>query len=247
MFVCLNRFISFHFSTECPRPWPARTIIITINANASTPAMTLSNKEKTMRMAKHAIRMAMKFSLEISMKNKSVSKEDFSPVSLADLGCQLIVKSLLRDCPPHSWIAEEDLDSFTLLKQSTPPHIWGTFMSLLSLHGNISGEQEASALLAPSPSSPASSMSWILDPIDGTLGYLRGDQYSICLSLLDHATGSILLGIIGCPRLPFQPRFPSSLFYTSINSSTVIQEVIKLPYLLIFLSVYIAHAIGCLG
>ena len=43
---------------------------------------------------------------------------------------------------------------------------------------------------------------WTIDPIDGTKGYLRGDQYSNCVSLV--MKEQVVLSVIGCPRLrPF--------------------------------------------
>lgn len=39
---------------------------------------------------------------------------------------------------------------------------------------------------------------WVLDPIDGTKGYLRGDQYAIALALLDG--GQPVFGVLGCPN-----------------------------------------------
>ena len=41
---------------------------------------------------------------------------------------------------------------------------------------------------------------WTLDPIDGTKGFLRGDQYAIALALIDD--GEVVLGVLGCPNLP---------------------------------------------
>jgi 3'(2'), 5'-bisphosphate nucleotidase len=38
-----------------------------------------------------------------------------------------------------------------------------------------------------------------LDPIDGTKGFLRGDQYAIALALVEQ--GQIQLGVLGCPAL----------------------------------------------
>ena len=40
---------------------------------------------------------------------------------------------------------------------------------------------------------------WTLDPIDGTKGFLRGDQYAIALALIED--GEVVLGILGCPNL----------------------------------------------
>ena len=33
----------------------------------------------------------------------------------------------------------------------------------------------------------ATGRTWVLDPIDGTKGFLRGDQYAICLTAHAHA------------------------------------------------------------
>jgi len=41
---------------------------------------------------------------------------------------------------------------------------------------------------------------WILDPVDGTLGFVRGDQYAIALALMDE--GDLKVGVMGCPNMP---------------------------------------------
>lgn len=43
----------------------------------------------------------------------------------------------------------------------------------------------------------------MLDPIDGTRGFLGLRQYAVCLGLLD--TGRVVLGVLGCPNLPQAP------------------------------------------
>jgi 3'(2'), 5'-bisphosphate nucleotidase len=40
---------------------------------------------------------------------------------------------------------------------------------------------------------------WVLDPIDGTKGFLRGDQYAIALALVE--AGLPQIGLLGCPNL----------------------------------------------
>ncbi|QLQ80318.1 hypothetical protein HG537_0D03190 [Torulaspora globosa] len=40
---------------------------------------------------------------------------------------------------------------------------------------------------------------WCLDPIDGTKGFLRGEQFAVCLALI--VDGTTQLGVIGCPNL----------------------------------------------
>ena len=40
---------------------------------------------------------------------------------------------------------------------------------------------------------------WTLDPIDGTKGFLRGEQYAVALGLIED--GEVVLGVLGCPNL----------------------------------------------
>lgn len=40
---------------------------------------------------------------------------------------------------------------------------------------------------------------WTLDPIDGTKGFLRGEQYAVCLALI--VDSQVQVGVIGCPNL----------------------------------------------
>lgn len=41
---------------------------------------------------------------------------------------------------------------------------------------------------------------WVLDPVDGTLGFVRGDQYAVALALIEN--GQVVIGVLGCPNYP---------------------------------------------
>lgn len=45
---------------------------------------------------------------------------------------------------------------------------------------------------------------WILDPIDGTKTYIRGQQYAVCLCLVED--GEQKVGVLGCPNLNLDGR-----------------------------------------
>lgn len=47
---------------------------------------------------------------------------------------------------------------------------------------------------------------WTIDPIDGTKGFLRGEQYAVCVSLIVDA--QVQVGVIGCPNLLVNPAHP---------------------------------------
>ncbi|KAH7835102.1 hypothetical protein Vadar_022897 [Vaccinium darrowii] len=48
---------------------------------------------------------------------------------------------------------------------------------------------------------------WVLDPIDGTLGFVRGDQYAVALALIED--GEVVLGVLGCPNYPMKKEWLS--------------------------------------
>lgn len=48
---------------------------------------------------------------------------------------------------------------------------------------------------------------WILDPVDGTLGFVRKDQYAIALALMED--GELVLGVLGCPNYPMKKEWLS--------------------------------------
>lgn len=43
---------------------------------------------------------------------------------------------------------------------------------------------------------------WVLDPVDGTLGFVRGDQYAVALALIED--GKVVTGVLGCPNYPMK-------------------------------------------
>ena len=58
---------------------------------------------------------------------------------------------------------------------------------------------------------------WTLDPIDGTKGFLRGEQYAIALALIED--GEVILGVLGCPNLP-NPDGTVGAIFTAIPGRT---------------------------
>jgi 3'-phosphoadenosine 5'-phosphosulfate (PAPS) 3'-phosphatase len=47
---------------------------------------------------------------------------------------------------------------------------------------------------------------WTLDPIDGTKGFLRNQQYAVALGYVE--SGTPTLGVMGCPNLPMDMSEP---------------------------------------
>jgi hypothetical protein len=70
----------------------------------------------------------------------------------------------------------------------------------------VSDERKGYAHTNPNGASPlhplpsAAERTWILDPIDGTKGFIRGEHFCVALALARH--GQPTLGVLGCPNVP---------------------------------------------
>jgi 3'(2'), 5'-bisphosphate nucleotidase len=67
----------------------------------------------------------------------------------------------------------------------------------------VSPERVLAAVDSGASSGGRTGRQWVLDPVDGTLGFVRGDQYAVALALL--VDGQLVLGVLGCPNMPTRP------------------------------------------
>jgi 3'(2'), 5'-bisphosphate nucleotidase len=134
---------------------------------------------------------------DVVANSDSLTKGDRSPVTLADLTVQAVIgRRLSERFPDDAFLAEEDSGSL----EASP-----TLASkVLSLAGGAIPELDASgladALDRGNHPGGADGRHWVLDPVDGTKGFLRGQQYAIALALVDG--GEVVVGALGCPNLP---------------------------------------------
>lgn len=132
------------------------------------------------------------------------AKEDYSPVTVADYASQAVVAwSLQASFPdtPLSLVAEEDSDD---LRDPSQAAMLRRITELFNRTVGVSLSEEEVAALIDLGSSRGGSTGrhWVLDPIDGTRGFVGGRQYAICLALL--VDGIPTLGVLGCPNLPLE-------------------------------------------
>ena len=130
------------------------------------------------------------------VKTDAVEKADRSPVTVADFGSQALICHAIGEAFPDDAIVAEE-DSQTL--QENP-----------QLMQRVTGYVDRFAAGIPSVQTVCDWIDrgggkvgerfWTLDPIDGTKGFLRGDQYAIALALI--VNGEVKLGVLGCPNLP---------------------------------------------
>lgn len=142
----------------------------------------------------------------------TLQKKDKSPVTVADFAAQAVVCKHLAEAYPDARVVGEeganDLrgDDVAELRASVTRHVTG-------LVGQASEEQVLGWIdrggFDPARQ-PGSKRYWTLDPIDGTKGFLRGEQYAIALALIED--GKVVLGVLGCPNLPTADGTIGSVF-----------------------------------
>ncbi len=128
----------------------------------------------------------------------TVTKDDLSPVTVADYAVQAVMNMILGQYFPDDPItAEEDTDE---LGEDAAASLRARITEAVQQEMSDKLEKDVMEAIGRG-SHPGGSEGrfWTLDPIDGTKGYLRGDQYAIALALIEN--GKPMLGVMGCPRL----------------------------------------------
>lgn len=170
-----------------------------------------------------AVRAAAKFCRRIRQENRirPLTKADGSPVTNADFGSQAILVRLLRErLADDPIMAEEtaDLADFTENEGFTTELLvdLGTsgakFASVGELVNAINRIRANSGDVADEG---WRSRYWVIDPIDGTKGYLKGGQYAIALALIEN--GVVRFGALACPEypLPDSPETVGAIFHAT--------------------------------
>jgi len=135
----------------------------------------------------------------------AVTKGDRSPVTLADLAAQIVVSSRLGDrFADDPLLAEEDSAALAD-SEGMADRVLEEVRSHLP---NLTLDAMVTALDRGDHRGGGEGRYWVLDPIDGTKGFLRGDQYAIALALVDG--GQVVVGVLGCPNLPAPAAHGSS-------------------------------------
>ena len=126
-------------------------------------------------------------------------KDDRSPVTVADFAAQAIIIDMIESMFPHDEIVgEEDAD---LLKGDGGEALGDAVLKVLSaVMPGMQVDRLVHVLERGNGSGGKGKRFWTLDPIDGTKGFIRGDQYAIALALIED--GEVVLGVLGCPALP---------------------------------------------
>lgn len=156
--------------------------------------------EKELEIALKAVADASELCTDVRrtlVSEETIAKKDKSPVTVADFGVQALINHrLISAFPGDPIVAEETADALRedealcarvaeFVQKHEPGLAIDAMLDAID-RGNHAGGKEGRF--------------WTLDPIDGTKGFIRGDQYAIALALIEN--GQVVLGVLGGPNLP---------------------------------------------
>lgn len=134
---------------------------------------------------------------------ETLQKKDRSPVTVADFASQAVVCAALEQkFPSDLVVAEESADA---LRSDDGVELCKAVVDHVKAVVTLAQENQVLDWIdrGTAESTQGSDRFWTLDPIDGTKGFLRREQYAIALALIEQ--GEIVLGVLGCPRLEIGP------------------------------------------
>ncbi len=161
-------------------------------------------REVAVRAVREAARLCRAVGAEISPE--VLAKKDKSPVTVADFGSQALIARTLADAfPDDPVIAEEDsaelrLSENAAILDQVLRHVRAVRAAADTDGAGIRLEaDEVCRWIDRGGTSEYRDRFWTLDPIDGTKGFLRGEQYAVALALI--VGGQVVVAALACPGL----------------------------------------------
>jgi HAL2 family 3'(2'),5'-bisphosphate nucleotidase len=155
---------------------------------------------RELQIALSAVRTASRAcrAVQRDVSPHTLAKEDRTPVTIADFASQALVAHALLDAFPHDPLVGEE-DAAALRDPANAER-------LEQVRLRVAAEVPADAAdvlrwIDRGNTSATHPRQWVLDPVDGTKGFLRAEQYAIALALL--VDGQVQVAALACPNLPY--------------------------------------------
>ncbi len=165
------------------------------NKNTEEFAVGLAAVQAAARLCE-AVRLAMVVEAAPGVPDAHWVKQDQSPVTVADFGAQAIVCHMLGShFPMDTIVAEEDSSA---LQDAQHADQLASITRFVAHHIPHASPAAVCEWIDRGKGDPHQRF-WVLDPIDGTKGFLRRDQYAVALALIED--GTVKWGFLACPVL----------------------------------------------
>ena len=161
----------------------------------------LDTNTPEIQFALNTVRTASRLVAQVQaeMITSALTKDDKSPVTVADYGAQALVGRLLDQTFPHDPLVGEE-DSTSLREEKNQETLERIAYFVGQYAEGVTTDTVCQWI--DRGSAESGQRYWTVDPIDGTKGFLRGDQYAIALALVEN--GQVQVGALGCPNLNIQ-------------------------------------------
>jgi 3'(2'), 5'-bisphosphate nucleotidase len=134
--------------------------------------------------------------VQAEMVTEAVTKSDKSPVTVADFAAQAVTAyNLMEAFPDDPLVGEEDAG---VLKSPEEAETLRRVTHFVSRVVPNTTPEKVTEWIDHGNADPTDRF-WTVDPIDGTKGFLRGQQYAVALALIEN--GEVQIGALGCPNL----------------------------------------------
>ncbi len=166
----------------------------------------MSDHTRRLEAALHAVALACRVCRAVQSRRGdivSASKDDKSPVTVADFASQAVVAHTLKQALGKvTLVGEEDS---AMLRERIGAGDRSLIDAVVAAAGvswaGVTADEALEAIDLGNAEPPVDSLHgfWTLDPIDGTKGFLRGEQYAVSLAWIE--AGVPVIGVLGCPNL----------------------------------------------
>ena len=156
------------------------------------------DRERTVAFRAVQSAAALCQSVRSDVDDNVLEKDDRTPVTVADFGSQALICQALQDAfPEDPVIGEEDSSA---LRSDENAAVRDRLLDEVRAHHPNADAETVFDWIDHGTADQYSDRFWTLDPIDGTKGFVRGDQYAIALALL--VEGEMQIAALCCPHLP---------------------------------------------
>ncbi len=132
----------------------------------------------------------------------SITKDDRTPVTIADWAAQASIYLDLREAlGPFRFMAEEEAKDLAAHEE-----LLGEVLALVRAERPAASRADVVESLERADDTGGEGAFWVLDPIDGTKGFLRLEQYAIALAHVRE--GQVDAAALACPNLPVDAAAP---------------------------------------
>lgn len=160
----------------------------------------MKEQHKYLSSAIRAVSEASKATRAVQAELESIrqmTKDDRSPVTVADFAAQAIVcQRLADDLGSIDMVGEE---SAAEIREPGKKALAQAVVQTIQKYRPDLGDDAALGAIDIGSHDASKSSYWTLDPIDGTKGFLRGGQYAVSLAFIEN--GQVVLGVLGCPNM----------------------------------------------